>query len=220
LKPLVRLLTSAATIGLVGGGFLHAAIQPVPRLDSASLTFLQRGTTNTVTLSGEGLASVTDHLASHKAVRIADVPSSTPAVVLEGSLGGITVRPSDPDKTLPLQIIVAADAPLGAHELRVAGPGGVSNPLTIQVTDLPEILEPAGTSDPASAPRITPPVAISGRIGGSAEVDAYRIALKAGQEIHFDVQANRTGRDIRRGRKGLGRFLQSVRAQRAAAVVD
>jgi hypothetical protein len=40
---------------------------------------------------------------------------------------------------------------------------------------------------------ITPPVAISGRIGGSAEVDAYRIALKAGQEIHFDVQANRTG---------------------------
>jgi hypothetical protein len=175
------------------GGLLHAAIQPVPRLDSTSLTFLQRGTTNTVTLSGDGLAAVTDHLASHKALRIADVPSSTPAVVLEGSLGGITVRPTDPAKTLALQVIIAPDAPLGAHELRVAGPGGVSNPLTVQVTDLHEILEPAGTSDPASPARITPPVAISGRIGGSAEVDSYRVALKAGQEILFDVQANRTG---------------------------
>jgi hypothetical protein len=131
----------------VGGGLLQAAIQPVPRLDSASLTFLQRGTTNTVTLSGDGLAAVTDHLASHKALRLADVPSSTPAVVLEGSLGGITVRPTDPAKTLALQVIIAPDAPLGAHELRVAGPGGVSNPLTVQVTDLHEILEPAGTSD-------------------------------------------------------------------------
>lgn len=186
-------LATAAALGCLGATILPAAIQPVPRLDSASATFLQRGTTNTVHLAGDGLAGVTDHLASHRAIRLGDVPASPPPVVLEGSLGGITVRPVDPARSLALQVVVAPDAPLGAHELRVAGPGGVSNPLTVQVTDLPEILEPGGASNPASAPLVTIPVAISGRIGGSAEVDTYRFRLDAGQEILLDVQANRSG---------------------------
>ena len=184
-------------VGLAGllfvGVSAHAAIQPVPRLDSASSTFLQRGTTNTITLAGEGLGAVTDSLPSHPGLRISPQPASTPAVVLEGSAGGISVRPTDPARSYAVQVVVAPDAPLGGHEVRVAGPGGVSNPLVIQVTDLPEIAEPAGTAQSASSPLLSLPVGISGRISNGTELDHYRFKARAGEEIAFDVQANRTG---------------------------
>jgi hypothetical protein len=183
--------------GLAGllfvGVSAHAAIQPVPRLDSASFTFLQRGTTNTLTLTGDGLSAVTDALPSHAGLRISPQPASAPSVVLEGSAGGISVRPTDPARSYGVQVIVAPDAPLGTHEVRVAGPGGVSNPLVIQVTDLPEIAEPTGTAQATSAPILAFPVGVSGRISNGAELDHYRFRARAGEEIAFDVQANRTG---------------------------
>ncbi len=187
--------TDLAGLGilLLAGISAHAAIQPVPRLDSASSAFLQRGSTNTVTLAGEGLGSVTDSLPSHPGLRILPQPASAPAVVLEGSAGGISVRPSDPARSYGVQIVVAPDAPLGGHEVRVAGPGGVSNPLVLQVTDLPEIAEPGGTAQASSAPLLAFPVGIAGRIGTGTELDHYRFKARAGEEIAFDVQANRTG---------------------------
>ena len=157
------------------------------------MTFLQRATTNTVTLSGEGLATVATFLASHPGIRVGSEPDPVPAVMLEGSLGGIRVRPSDPARTRAVQITVQADAPLGAHEIRVTGPGGVSNPIAIQLTDLHEVLEPSGTAGMATAPLLTGPVGVSGRIGASAESDHYRFRLRAGEEWVFDVEANRTG---------------------------
>jgi hypothetical protein len=180
-------------VALLATGSLAAAVPAVPKLDSAATTFFQRGTTNTVRLDGDALASVTDFLPSGPGWQILPSPVSPPSVVLEGSLGGITVRPTDPAKVLTLRVVIAPDAPLGSRELRVAGPGGVSNPLTLQITDLPEILEPAAVDPTMPAPLLTLPVGVSGRISASPEVDRYRFKARAGEELSFDVQANRTG---------------------------
>ncbi len=171
----------------------HAAFQPVPRLDSSSVTFLQRGSTNPVSLAGEGLTSASLPLPGHPTLRVALVPDHVPSVLLEGSAGGISVRTADPARSLTLQIVVAPDAPLGPQELRVASPGGVSNPITFQITDLPEIIEPKGTAQPGSAPLLQLPVGVDGRISAGSELDHYRFKARAGEELILDLQANRTG---------------------------
>lgn len=180
-----------AVLAALAAPALHGAVPPVPRLDSASTAFLQRGTTNVVTLSGDGLAAVASFLGSGAGFTAVPEPQPTPGITLEGA--GVTVRPVDPAKSLRVRIGVASDAPLGARELRVGGPGGVSNPLVFQVGGIPEIAEPDGTAQASSAPALRFPVGVSGRIGGSAETDHYRFTAAAGEELVFDLQANRTG---------------------------
>ena len=132
----------ALSLALFSQGLSGAVFAPVPKLDSASATFFRRGTTNVVVLLGEALGSANEFHAAGGGVRAVPVPPAPPAVSIEGTAGGIAVQSSNPEKTGSIQFVVAADAVLGAHELRVAGPGGVSNPLVFQVSDIPEIAEP------------------------------------------------------------------------------
>lgn len=185
-----------AGLGLALVATVHGAVAPVPKLDSASLVYLQRGTTNRVTLNGDGLGQLDRLWASHVGVRVSAVASPSGAVSLEGSAGGIAVRAAEPAKARAIDVVVGADVPLGSHEVRVAGPGGVSNPVAFQVSDHPEILEPSGTGSASSAPALSLPVGVSGKIGGSAEADHYRLALKSGEVAVLDVQANRTGSSL------------------------
>ncbi len=180
-------------LALVAPVALGAGFAPMPRLDSPSATFFQRGTTNLLTLQGDGLGSATNFIAGGNGVKAIRVPAGLPPVVLESSAGGIAVQPSSSEKSVTLQWVVAKDATLGAHELRVAGPGGVSNPVMLQIGDVPEIAEPAPGKGWEDAPRIALPTAISGKIGAPAESDHFRFHAMAGEALVFDVQANRTG---------------------------
>ena len=121
--------------------------QPAPKLDSASVTWLQRGSTQQVTLKGEALSGITAVLINSSGtygsgMSATPVAPSTPAVTLEGSGNGLSSAPGNSGGTLTLRCVVSADAALGPRELRVAGPDGVSNPLTLQVSDLLEITDP------------------------------------------------------------------------------
>ena len=167
--------------------------QPVPKLDSSSQTWLQRGTTNELVLNGDALASVGEVYFSGSGLS-GGVVAKTPAkVTLEGAAGGLTAAPVEPGKSATLRLVIAADAPLGSREIRLAGPNGVSNPLTIQISDLPEWTERTPDSSLAEAPTYELPGAISGVIGSAAESDFLRFKLHAGQRVVFDVQANRNG---------------------------
>jgi len=172
---------------LLLGMALPAVAQPVPQLTSSPITWFQRGTTNDVTLSGEALSSVSAVLISGGGVMGSPGIRMAPAVTLEGSAGGLTAGP-EAAKSIPVQLVVSPDAPLGSREIRVAGPDGVSNPLTLNISDLPEVGEP-----PAQGSPLTLPVAVSGIIGASTEVDTIRVTAKAGEKLVFDVQANRLG---------------------------
>ena len=173
---------------------LHVALgQPVPRLDSPSQTWLQRGTTNEIVLNGEALASVGEVYISGKGLSGGVVPRSPGKVTLEGAAGGLTATPMEPGRNTTVRLVIATDAPLGTREIRLAGPGGVSNPLTLQISDLPEWSERTPDGTLSEAPAYELPGAISGVISSAAESDFLRFKLPAGQRVIFDVQANRTG---------------------------
>ncbi len=172
---------------------LAASAQAVPKLDSLSATWFQRGTTNEVTVNGEAFGGVNAVLFTGNGLAGNFAVGAAHGVTLEASAGGITVGQADTGKSLTFQVIVAGDAPLGGHEVRVAGPNGVSNPLAVNVSDLPELLEPKGNNHPTDAPWITLPAAVSGIIGGSTEADYFRFKARAGEKLIFDVQANRFG---------------------------
>jgi len=164
-----------------------AVAQPVPKLNSSPALWYQRGTTSEVTLAGEALSSVTAVVTSGSGVGGELVPRSAPALTLEGSAGGLSATPDDA-KSLPIRLVIAPDAALGSREIRVAGPDGVSNPLTIQISDLPELQE-----ETARNGLVPLPAGISGVIGANTEADTFRIAAKAGDTLILDVQANRNG---------------------------
>jgi hypothetical protein len=170
-----------------------ASGQPAPKLDSLSATWFQRGTTNEVTLSGDAFGGVEAVLLSGAGLNGALTAKAAPSVTVEGSGGGISTGNADNAKSLTLQLVVADNAALVSRELRLAGPSGVSNPVTVNVSDVPERLESKPNNSADQAPWMELPVAVSGVIGGSTESDFFRFKAKAGEKLIFDVQANRVG---------------------------
>jgi len=186
----------AATLGAV----VSVIAQPVPKLNSLSIEWIQRGTTVTATFAGENLGSVTRFVFDGEpGLSATNVPPPVPpqsAVTIESNLGGISRAESPPprdEKKLVASITAAADAPLGAREVRVVTPAGVSNPLLLNVGQFPEISEKEPDNSPEQAQMITLPAAISGAIGADAQVDYYRFKAARGQELVFDVDAQRRG---------------------------
>ncbi len=175
------------------GAASAALAQPAPKLDSLSATWLQRGTTNEVPLNGEALSGANAVLFTGSGLSGTLAVKAPPTVTLEGSSGGLSIGQADTGKTLVLQMVVMAGAALGSRELRLAGPNGVSNPLTVNVSDLPELLERKPNNAADQAPLLELPVAVSGVIGGGTESDYFRFKAKAGEKLIFDVQANRVG---------------------------
>ena len=189
-SPHVRTLLGSFLVSLTAW---TASAQAVPKLDSLSATWFQRGTTNEVTVTGEAFSGFNGILFTGGGLAGGFISGRSQGVTLEASAGGIGVGQADASKSITVQLIVAGDAPLGSHEIRLAGANGVSNPLTINVSDLPELLEPKGNNQPTDAPWITLPAAVSGIIGGSTEADYFRFKARAGEKLIFDVQANRFG---------------------------
>ena len=88
---------------------------------------------------------------------------------------------------------VAADAPLGPREVRVATPQGVSTVGLVVVGDEPVILEADDQANdrPANAQRLTLPSAVSGRISRVEDIDWYVFEAEPGEWIAFEIWANR-----------------------------
>jgi hypothetical protein len=91
------------------------------------------------------------------------------------------------------RVEVAADAPLGPRELRVATPQGVSSVGLVVVVNDPVVSEVDDklNDDPKSAQSLTLPCALCGTVGKAEDVDWYAIDAKAGQRLTFSVWANR-----------------------------
>ena len=171
----------------------EALAQSAPRLDSATATWFQRGTTQEVTLKGDALEGISAVLVTGAGIAASTVAPQTSVIALEGAGGGITSGAGNSPTALTIRWSSTADAALGPRELRVAGPHGVSNPLTLQVSDLPELPDPRTNSASATAARIVLPAAISGVISTNTESDFLRFKAVAGQTLIFDLQANRNG---------------------------
>jgi hypothetical protein len=115
------------------------------------------------------------------------VESSTRAIAVAGASG------RDKSKSIKAEIVATADAPLGDREVRLIGPNGVSEPLTITVGGLPQIIEDEPNNTLEQAQKVALPAAVAGVIQGATEVDGFRFSAKKGEQIVLEVMAQRTG---------------------------
>lgn len=167
--------------------------QSAPKLDSASVTWIQRGSTQQITLKGDALSGISAVLVTGSGLSAIPVAPTAPPVTLEGGAGGLSSAPVNSGQSITLQCVVSPEAALGSRELRVASPNGVSNPLIFQLSDLVELADPKTNTNQANAFLIPLPAAVSGVISASTESDFFRFQARAGKTLIFDLQANRSG---------------------------
>jgi len=177
---------------------LHA--QPVPKINAVSPEWVQRGATTEFTLTGENLSAVNGFIFSGasglSATNLPPPTAPAPKISIESASGGITPTEAAPvkdDKRLVIKITAAPDARVGSRELRLIAPGGVSNPVNINVGYLPELSEREPDNSLEQAQPITFPVSISGVISAAAQIDYYKFKGSKGLELIFDVDAFRRG---------------------------
>ena len=180
-------LLSAACIS----AFVQA--QPVPKITAISPDWVQRGTSSTVTLEGENLSQIEGFVFSGEGgLSATNAPPPVYSAKLETSRGGIVPADND-EKKVRVNVMVSADASLGARELRVATPSGVSEPVTLSVDFLPQIIESEPDNDTNHAQRVELPASIHGVIREAAEIDFFRFNARKDQRLIFDVYAFRAG---------------------------
>ncbi len=103
----------------------------------------------------------------------------------------------------PRTTIKLPGTPESRYDYRAESSGAVSNPVALELDDLPEILEP---DSGAMATRITFPANLNGRIQQPGEIDEWTFEAKKGDEFDLDVRAARLG-------SPLDAVLQIVDAQ-------
>jgi len=171
--------------------------QPIPKLNSISPDWIQRGTTVTITVTGENLGSVANLLLSGDPGITAEILAPPhPTVSIEASGGGISTTAARDEKKLSAKISVVNDAALSDREIRVATSTGVSNPVPLHVGHLPEIAQKGPNQTTEQAQPIELPAALSGRIASAAEIDYFRFNGKKGQLVVVDVYGSRLGSAI------------------------
>jgi hypothetical protein len=179
---------------------LIGAAQSVPKITSISPEWVQRGTTVDIVLSGENLGAATGFVFSGEAgLSATNLPgpvAAKPSVTIESTLGGISrlePAPVRDDKRVVARVTAVADATLSPREVRVLSPGGISNPLQLNVGHLPELRESKPNNSVEQAQMVTFPIAISGTISGATQIDYFKFKASKGEELVFEVDAARRG---------------------------
>jgi hypothetical protein len=90
------------------------------------------------------------------------------------------------------RLTVPAEAPVGVHGLRVAGPDGASSLKLIMVDDLPSVAQTAGNTVIEKAQELAQPIAVDGAVANLSR-NYYRIKVAAGQKLSIEVVARRLG---------------------------
>ena len=88
-------------------------------------------------------------------------------------------------------VTVAADVPAGLYDVRVRGLYGISNPRLFRIDSLPEAAEVEPNDTLAQATPVTMETIINARANGAADIDFYRVAVKAGQTLVVRSEAEK-----------------------------
>ncbi|HIE97057.1 MAG TPA: hypothetical protein EYG03_20040 [Planctomycetes bacterium] len=115
-------------------------------------------------------------------------------------------RPGTPFR---FEVDVPADQPTGVYELRIATPTAVSSVTHLMVTDLPVVEEDSKKENgqPADAQHVEVPVAIAGVCEKTEDVDCYRVTVKAGRSLTFEIFAQRVTGAVHSMQSGGGTYL-------------
>jgi hypothetical protein len=193
-------LRNIAPILLLVVAPLIGAAQRIPKINSLSPEWIQRGTTVDITIAGENLGGATGFLFSgDPGLSATNLPVATapkPIITIESSLGGISrTEPAAArdDKKIVARVTATSDASLTPRELRVLTAAGISDPLPLNVGHLPELREAGSNNSVGQAQEIKFPVALSGVIAAAAQVDYFKFKAASGAELVFEIDAARRG---------------------------
>ncbi len=134
------------------------------------------GSATDCTLSGRNLGKVEEVRISGRGVKF---------VLAEG-------RSDDAAKA---RIVVDSDAELGFRDVRLDGPGGLSNLVPIRVDPLKQVAEVEPNDRPADATKVEAGTAVVGLLK-ALDVDHYRVSGSPGQRLTVDLEARRIGTAI------------------------
>lgn len=119
------------------------------------------------------------------------------ATTLRVSGGGVEVAgfTAQVDGSASAVVRVAPDAAPGFREVRLDGPGGLSNLGLVRVDTLPQQVEVEPNDTPDRAQAVAPGTAIAG-ILRARDLDHYRIEGTPGRRLTIDLEAGRIGSSI------------------------
>jgi hypothetical protein len=180
------------TLAIVGTA-CAAAAQPVPKLKSISHEYVQRGSTIEITITGENLADAKFLIGGDTGLNFKLPPPVEAVAGIESSGGGISVVTKSEANKIVATLDVNASATLGAREVRLASASGVSNPLTLNVTHLPELMGVESATSVAKAQEIALPFAVTAKINAASQSDYYKFKASKGQRVVLEVVGQRLG---------------------------
>lgn len=165
--------------------------QVAPQLTNITPRASQRGQTVDITLEGQNINEDADIWFSKEGIK-AVIKNKAPIATVRFNGSGISGNiPANPRLVLSFEI--AADAPLGTHQIRLITPNGVSNPQNFIVGDLPEMMEQEPNSMMEKANPLELPVTVNGIVSSIDDVDYFTFNVKKGARLICDINAQRIG---------------------------
>ena len=153
--------------------FTALATAASPSLEAIRPVGAQRGTEIDVTLSGARLGDAKE------------------IFYYQPGITTVSLARLD-DKTVKAKLKIAADAPLGLHDLRVRTASGISELRTFSIGALKEVSEVEPNNDFAAPQAIPMNVTITG-VADNEDVDYYVVEAKKGERISAEVEGMRLG---------------------------
>jgi hypothetical protein len=127
-------------------------------------------------------------------LRIGDFPSAItpfPLAAQRGSKAIVQFAGPDVNGVSPISLAVPATPGLEAVSVVPKGARSASGwPVSLLITDLPEIVEQEPNNEPAKANRVPVPCGISGRFQEKSDLDCYVFAAKKGQRYLINSQTH------------------------------
>ena len=168
--------------------------QPVPKLNSISRSWIQRGTSADLELNGENLAGARQIIISGATGVEASIRrESAGPLRVESTAEGISAVSAEDPKKLLITLKLSPAAALVERELRVVTGAGVSNPVQFRTGDLPEVQSRRDNVSAEKAQPIELPAAVNGVISAAAQSDYFKFQGKKGEALLFDLYAQRLG---------------------------
>lgn len=165
--------------------------QVAPQLTNITPRASQRGQTVDITLEGQNINEDSDIWFSKEGIKAA-IKNKAPIATVRFNGSGISGNiPANPRLVLSFEI--AADAPLGTHQIRLITPNGVSNPQNFIVGDLTEMMEQEPNSMMEKANPLELPVTVNGIVSSIDDVDYFTFNVKKGARLICDINAQRIG---------------------------
>jgi hypothetical protein len=128
------------------------------------------------------------------ALFVTDRPRVSHVFPMAGNPGQmIEVEPVGSARTVKPRVSLQLPSEPGVQEVALDLGGIKTNPATVIISSLPQVVEQEPNDTPEQATRVTIPCGINGRIGAKRDLDHFVFQATKGKAIRFEVKARRFG---------------------------